>query len=317
MPPTKRLTSSPDPGPSRPPRPPNAWIMFRSDIWKALPPPPPGEAHLPQAVISKIIAKMWQKESPETRAYYEHKSEVQRAEHCARHPDYRFHPTKNAEKKRFRAQGLAKKRLRASQKAPPRTRPNTLQDPFTRTCHAPAGPASPTSVVDDPIFSELVVPAPSGLSLFSDFPPVATSSSSYPSLYPSPPSTTVIPPLVVPQPSMLQPSALVSRWPQDALIQPHEQDYTHLLLAQHQPQDRARFSLPEVGLRSPFTSLNPLFRPPLEIPLGWDPQDPSPATDRFYNESSMVNTSNNAYVSAPGTDWTRQTSSTRIPWQTY
>lgn len=95
--------------PGQPPRPANAWILYRSDKMKNIAPPPPGKAKPPQADISKLIAAMWKNEQPEVRQHYEALSDMKKAEHLAQYPGYRFQPMKKADKEKVRAERKAEK----------------------------------------------------------------------------------------------------------------------------------------------------------------------------------------------------------------
>ncbi|QRV96613.1 HMG (high mobility group) box protein [Ceratobasidium sp. AG-Ba] len=95
MPPTR-----PDrnPRPAQPPRPPNAWILYRSDKLRELASNQPPGPRKPQAEISKIISQMWSSEGPETKGRYEARAEEKKAEHAALYPDYKFAPMKKEDK---------------------------------------------------------------------------------------------------------------------------------------------------------------------------------------------------------------------------
>ncbi|CAE6480075.1 unnamed protein product [Rhizoctonia solani] len=54
-------------GKAQPPRPPNAWILYRSDKLKELATQQTSGPRKPQAEISKIISQMWQQEGPDTK----------------------------------------------------------------------------------------------------------------------------------------------------------------------------------------------------------------------------------------------------------
>lgn len=101
---------------ARPPRPPNAWILYRSEKLRVI-----GESEAPrkpQAEISKIISAWWKGESPDVRAYYERLSDEKKAEHQIKYPGYRFQPMKKAEKERQKAEKAAEReRVRAVNKA--------------------------------------------------------------------------------------------------------------------------------------------------------------------------------------------------------
>jgi len=96
-------------GPGQPPRPANAWILYRSDKMKDITPSLPGQPKPPQADISKLIAAMWKNEKPEVKQHYEALSDMKKAEHLALYPGYRFQPMKKADKEKARAERKAEK----------------------------------------------------------------------------------------------------------------------------------------------------------------------------------------------------------------
>jgi len=100
--------------PAKVPRPPNAWILYRSDKVRELPPLAPGEQRRAQGEVSKIISAMWAQESDETRQEYEKRAEAAKIEHALKYPNYRYKPLtkeeKRAQKKLERDQRLAQRR---------------------------------------------------------------------------------------------------------------------------------------------------------------------------------------------------------------
>ena len=94
---------------ANPPRPPNAWILYRSDRLRALPPAAPGAPRRPQSEISKEIARMWKNEAEETKSEYERRAELAKAEHARQYPNYRFCPMKKADKVKLREEAKAEK----------------------------------------------------------------------------------------------------------------------------------------------------------------------------------------------------------------
>jgi HMG (high mobility group) box len=113
-------------GPGQPPRPANAWILYRSDKMKDIAPSLPGQPKPPQADISKLIAAMWKGEKPEVRQRYEALSDIKKAEHLALYPGYRFQPMKKADREKVRAERKAEKekeRLAAAVKGHRRPKP--------------------------------------------------------------------------------------------------------------------------------------------------------------------------------------------------
>ncbi|KAK0504968.1 hypothetical protein EDD18DRAFT_320318 [Armillaria luteobubalina] len=100
-------------GPSKPPRPPNAWILFRSDMVRVMPKPATGGAQ--QSVVSKAISKLWAEADPAIKHEYERRAEIRKQEHAEMYPDYRFQPVKKEDKERLKEEAkLAKERTRRS-----------------------------------------------------------------------------------------------------------------------------------------------------------------------------------------------------------
>ncbi|KAF7375984.1 HMG box domain-containing protein [Mycena sanguinolenta] len=79
----------------QPPRPPNAWILYRAEKSKII-------GRKAQADVSKEISAMWKAEPAHIRAEYERRADIKKAEHAAMYPDYRFQPVKREEKERLR-----------------------------------------------------------------------------------------------------------------------------------------------------------------------------------------------------------------------
>jgi hypothetical protein len=112
---------------AKPPRPPNAWIIYRSDKLQNLPPPPLGQPKPTQAEVSKIIAAQWRAESEDIRALYDQRAETAKAEHARMYPDYRFAPVKKADKDRIREEKRqAKEQERAGRRVRARVAPYPL-----------------------------------------------------------------------------------------------------------------------------------------------------------------------------------------------
>ncbi|KAG1812517.1 uncharacterized protein BJ212DRAFT_1301502 [Suillus subaureus] len=109
---------------SQPPRPPNAWILYRSDKIKVLPPAAPGQRSRAQADVSKLISDMWRNESDAVKLEYERLADARKAEHQRLYPDYRFQPMKKEEKERLREEKRQLKE-RAREKRKPRGRSYT------------------------------------------------------------------------------------------------------------------------------------------------------------------------------------------------
>lgn len=87
---------------AQPPRPPNAWILYRSDKLRELAVNQPPGPRKPQAEISKIISQMWAAEGPETKGMYESRADEKKAEHALLYPGYKFAPMKREDKVQMR-----------------------------------------------------------------------------------------------------------------------------------------------------------------------------------------------------------------------
>ncbi|THH20773.1 hypothetical protein EW146_g625 [Bondarzewia mesenterica] len=92
-----------------PPRPPNAWILYRSDKQHQLPPVPPGQPRRPQSEVSKTISNMWKNESDSVKAEYENRAEQAKTEHARLYPNYRFCPMKKADKEKLKEEARIEK----------------------------------------------------------------------------------------------------------------------------------------------------------------------------------------------------------------
>ncbi len=98
---------------AKPPRPPNAWILFRSDMVRVMPKPATGAAQ--QSVVSKAISKLWAEADPAIKHEYERRAEIRKQEHAEMYPDYRFQPVKKEDKERQKEEAKqAKERSRRS-----------------------------------------------------------------------------------------------------------------------------------------------------------------------------------------------------------
>jgi hypothetical protein len=186
----------------QPPRPPNAWILYRSDKLRELPPTAPGVPRRAQAEVSKLISNMWKGESDDVRTQYERRADAKKAEHQAMYPGYRFQPMKKEEKDRLREEKrLEKERERAQSKrgrarttpyspgfvAPPM--PYPLQYYPQEMHYGPAGPSPPISAASSPRDTGPYQESMHGIEDHSD--PHRTDAS--PSIYPPPLSTTNLP----------------------------------------------------------------------------------------------------------------------------
>ncbi|CAG8465044.1 16276_t:CDS:1 [Acaulospora colombiana] len=81
----------------RPPRPPNAFILYRREKQPAI---LATNRHLTNAQISRYIADLWKSESNETRLVWERLADQTKLEHMKAYPNYVYRPNKNKGKKR-------------------------------------------------------------------------------------------------------------------------------------------------------------------------------------------------------------------------
>ncbi|GAA5911247.1 hypothetical protein JCM6882_004075 [Rhodosporidiobolus microsporus] len=77
--------------PGRPPRPMNAWLLFRTAQLKQIQEDNPG-LRKSQGELSKIISSMWKTCDPEVRSGYEALAKERKLEHARAYPDYRYAP---------------------------------------------------------------------------------------------------------------------------------------------------------------------------------------------------------------------------------
>ncbi|KII92032.1 hypothetical protein PLICRDRAFT_73951, partial [Plicaturopsis crispa FD-325 SS-3] len=73
-------------------RPPNPWILYRSDKIKELKAANALNNHTMQTNLSCEIADLWNAESSQVRARYERLAKVRKEEHECEHPNYQFRP---------------------------------------------------------------------------------------------------------------------------------------------------------------------------------------------------------------------------------
>ncbi|CAL1707798.1 unnamed protein product [Somion occarium] len=96
------------------PRPPNAWIIFRSSRSKEL--RVQFGSQFSQAQLSKMISAQWKEISPEQLAYYESRAEDEKQKHRLMYPDYKYAPVSKAEKLRIREQEKQERQLAKAMK---------------------------------------------------------------------------------------------------------------------------------------------------------------------------------------------------------
>ncbi|KAG0661080.1 Bromodomain-containing protein 4 [Rhodotorula mucilaginosa] len=104
----------------RPPRPMNAWLLFRTAQLKVLQRENPDGLRKSQGELSKLIAEMWKNCDHEIRQGYEDLARRRKEEFRLAYPDYRYGPSKEKPK-------LAK--APAPERSAARTRPRLHVDP--------------------------------------------------------------------------------------------------------------------------------------------------------------------------------------------
>ncbi|GAA5868864.1 hypothetical protein JCM16303_000287 [Sporobolomyces ruberrimus] len=110
--------------PDRPPRPMNAWLLFRNAQVKHLQDQNPDERRA-QGQLSKIIAGLWKSAPVETKREYEALAKAKKEEHARLYPDYRYMPREKAVKKPRRATASQAAKAASNVAAPPPSQPST------------------------------------------------------------------------------------------------------------------------------------------------------------------------------------------------
>jgi hypothetical protein len=234
---------------AHPPRPPNAWILYRSDKLQELPPPPLGQPKPTQAEVSKIISAQWRSEDEDVRAVYEQRAETAKAEHARLYPNYRFAPMKRADKDRIREEKRqAKEQERAGRRVRGRVAP-----------YPPPSTSSPFNASSPLIIKHVVPNAKSASPSMS-----STSSVSY-----TTPSS---------QPCVnVAPYYGSTRVSFDASIDPQHQPVDSPNLSSYESL-RFRVAVPPDGSSQmvPLSLTLPMLQPP--PPMGWSPSPSDPSS---------------------------------------
>ncbi|KAG6859931.1 hypothetical protein C0995_001774 [Termitomyces sp. Mi166 len=123
----RKTTSS-----QRIPRPPNAFILYRSHMTTQLPPPPPG-TYRKQGEISQMISELWRNESREVKAQYQQLALVKKVEHEARYPGYKYSPRNKEQRERERETRSKLKDRERKHNSNARARHIESQDTFSAT----------------------------------------------------------------------------------------------------------------------------------------------------------------------------------------
>ncbi|RPD63730.1 HMG-box [Lentinus tigrinus ALCF2SS1-6] len=79
--------------PEKIPRPPNAWIIYRTDRlneWKDT--RGPNDPPVKQADISRMIGTRWRFEADHVKLEYEKRAAIAKAEHKRKYPNYKYNP---------------------------------------------------------------------------------------------------------------------------------------------------------------------------------------------------------------------------------
>ncbi|KAJ4468250.1 hypothetical protein J3R30DRAFT_3346927 [Lentinula aciculospora] len=140
----------------QPKRPPNAWILFRSDMNRALKLKYPKAT---QSVLSKQISDLWASAIPEVRAEYERRAEAAKVAHHLKYPNYKFNPRKKEEiarEKQARLQAKEERAKRNNARNAQRTPVDHTQMPQIPSLYptladfGPNGPSPPVSAAGSP-----------------------------------------------------------------------------------------------------------------------------------------------------------------------
>ncbi|KAG8217024.1 hypothetical protein J3R82DRAFT_7340 [Butyriboletus roseoflavus] len=133
------------------PRPPNAFILFRSSFIRSQQVPEKVEGN--HSTLSKIIGKYWKTLPREEREVWEAKALVAQAEHRKRYPDWRFRPGANA---------LAKLKVKDGPQASNRKR---ATQPGRKVKGDPAGKKAKSGDERCAIIADLLVEGKTGIDL--------------------------------------------------------------------------------------------------------------------------------------------------------
>ncbi|THH08083.1 hypothetical protein EW145_g2941 [Phellinidium pouzarii] len=86
----------------QPPRPQNAWILYRQWALSKLLEAEPELKGTPQSQLSKRLGNQWKNESDTIRLHFEQKANIIKERHAIEHPGYSFRPVKREDKQRER-----------------------------------------------------------------------------------------------------------------------------------------------------------------------------------------------------------------------
>ncbi|WVQ77003.1 hypothetical protein IAR50_006682 [Cryptococcus sp. DSM 104548] len=153
------------------PRPPNAWIIYRSEILTrfkkgdkipgykqartdlGLAPLPDSDDEspegksgkgLPQADVSKVISYLWKHETKQNKAHYERQAALRKEEHALKYPDYKFKPMRKDLKVKMREDAKQEKerekRRQKEEKQAEKRRARRYRENRGRSRHSPMSP---------------------------------------------------------------------------------------------------------------------------------------------------------------------------------
>ncbi|TFY64012.1 hypothetical protein EVG20_g6084 [Dentipellis fragilis] len=126
----------------KPPRACNAWILFRCDKIRQLPPRQDGRSRT-QPEVSQLISKMWAVVSPQERADYEARAERAKAEHQRKWPNYKYEPVKKEVKEQQKLKRKLERERERAQSGPNqrrKTSPCSGPGPVSAGCGGPSAP---------------------------------------------------------------------------------------------------------------------------------------------------------------------------------
>ncbi|GLB42563.1 putative high mobility group [Lyophyllum shimeji] len=135
--------------PNHIPRPPNAWILYRSDEADKLP------KTLTTLQKSTIVAQKWRTEAVAVRQKYFDKAEELLQKHLIQYPGYKYRPVRRAEKEKIKqekkqrslaAKGGVTKKRKAARQTPLRTVPPAILPPLTASATLAGTSSSPSAM---------------------------------------------------------------------------------------------------------------------------------------------------------------------------
>ncbi|KAL0580335.1 serine/threonine protein kinase [Marasmius crinis-equi] len=250
-------------------RPPNAWILFRSDIARSFAQQEELHPELPrrtQAQISKEISSLWNTLDPVRKAEYERRAEAKKHEHTLLYPDYRFQPMKKEEKERQKQLKKQKDREeRYRQRNEPGASGSQLQSANASPAPQPASLPS-TSVLPMLSASSTPIPYPQSAHSTPSIPQLTLTQSSQHStsleLYgPSPPLCAAASPCDT--------TAFHADTQQALSLQPPALDLSATASAQSEPLHSVASPTPTTPWTPAMSEVDPVWNNPDHFPNSW------------------------------------------------